>query len=230
MAVDTSRIRLLCFDIDGTLSDTDNQFVRRLANGLRWARFLFPAGDPRPFARRVVMATESPGNRLFGFADRLGIDGALAAAGDLAYRIGLGRTPQAFSLVPGVHSMLDRLRPHYSMAIVSARGQRTTQRFLDQCELATYFGFVAAAQTCRHTKPYPDPIQWVAAQAGIIPEQCLMIGDTTIDIRAAKAAGAQSVGVLCGFGVENELRRCDADLILKTTAELAEVLLGEDGC
>ena len=34
-----------------------------------------------------------------------------------------------------------------------------------------------------------------------------MIGDTTVDIRAGRSAGAQTVGVLCGFGEENELRR-----------------------
>ena len=59
----------------------------------------------------------------------------------------------------------------------------------------------------------------------IKPEECLMIGDTTVDIRAAKAAGAQSVGVLCGFGQENELRQSGADLILESTSLLADELL-----
>ena len=52
-----------------------------------------------------------------------------------------------------------------------------------------------------------------------------MVGDTTVDIRAGKAAGAQTVGVLCGFGQEPELRRAGADLILPDTAALAQVLL-----
>ena len=51
-----------------------------------------------------------------------------------------------------------------------------------------------------------------------------MIGDTTVDIRAGRAAGAQTVGVLCGFGSERELRRAGADLILASTAELGEML------
>jgi phosphoglycolate phosphatase len=50
-----------------------------------------------------------------------------------------------------------------------------------------------------------------------------MIGDTTVDIRAGKAAGAQAVGVLCGFGEEAELRQLGADLILKSTSDLAEL-------
>jgi N-acetyl-D-muramate 6-phosphate phosphatase len=52
-----------------------------------------------------------------------------------------------------------------------------------------------------------------------------MIGDTTIDIRTGVSAGAQTVGVLCGFGTENELRRTGANLILRTTSDLLAVLM-----
>jgi phosphoglycolate phosphatase len=51
-----------------------------------------------------------------------------------------------------------------------------------------------------------------------------MIGDTTIDIRTGLAAGAQTIGVLCGFGTEAELRRTGAGLILRTTSDLLAVL------
>jgi len=49
-------------------------------------------------------------------------------------------------------------------------------------------------------------------------------GDTSVDIRAGKAAGAQTVGVLCGFGEEAELRQHHADLIISMTVDLAQVL------
>jgi phosphoglycolate phosphatase len=52
-----------------------------------------------------------------------------------------------------------------------------------------------------------------------------MIGDTTVDIRVGKTAGAQTVGVLCGFGEEIELRRQGADEILETTSTLTDILL-----
>jgi phosphoglycolate phosphatase-like HAD superfamily hydrolase len=57
------------------------------------------------------------------------------------------------------------------------------------------------------------------------PENCLMVGDTAADIRAGKAAGAQTVGVLCGFGQEPELRRAGADFILPQPSALVDVLL-----
>ena len=60
---------------------------------------------------------------------------------------------------------------------------------------------------------------------GVEPAECLMIGDTTVDMRAGKSAGAQTVGVLCGFGEEDELWHKGADVILKSTPELANLLL-----
>ena len=225
MALDHSRIHALCFDIDGTLSDTDDEFVRKLAQRLSLVKFLFPHKDPRPFARRVVMATETPGSMLFGLTDRLGLDGPLARLGDFIYRLGLSGTPEPFVLIAGVRRMLGLLRLRYPLSIVTARSERTTRLFLDQFELSGCFVCVAHSQTCRRTKPRPDPVLWAAAQMGLPAENCLMIGDTTMDIRAGKAAGAQTVGVLCGFGEEGELRRVGADLILPSTAGLADVLI-----
>ncbi len=89
-----------------------------------------------------------------------------------------------------------------------------------------YFDVVVSVLSARHTKPYPDPILLAAKKMGVAPEACLMIGDTTVDVRAGKAAGSQTVSVLCGFGEEDELRRRNPDLVLPSTADLADTLLG----
>jgi phosphoglycolate phosphatase-like HAD superfamily hydrolase len=79
-----------------------------------------------------------------------------------------------------------------------------------------------------HTKPYPDPILLAAQRMGVKPQECLMIGDTTVDMRAGKAAGAQTLGVLCGFGEEDELEQLGADLILKSTSDLTGLFIPEE--
>jgi phosphoglycolate phosphatase-like HAD superfamily hydrolase len=226
MTLDIEHIEALCFDVDGTLSDTDDQFVQNLVQFFQPVRFLFPGRDSRPLARKIVMATETPANFLYGIPDRLGIDDELSAAGEYLYQRGLGKSPQPFALISGVRELLLDLRDRYPMAVVSARGDKSTRRFLNQFNLKSFFKVVVTAQTCSHTKPYPDPILYAAEFMGVPPERCLMIGDTTVDIRAAQAAGAQSAGVLCGFGTEKELRRVGADLILGKTAELSEILKG----
>lgn len=54
-----------------------------------------------------------------------------------------------------------------------------------------------------------------------------MVGDTTVDIRAGRAAGAQTVGVLSGFGERQELEEAGADVILERALDLADLLLDE---
>ncbi len=221
MALDISRIKALCFDVDGTLSDTDDQYAQRIMGLL--PRFLFH--DPMRTARRLVMWVEAPGNALLGFADRIGIDDEMMGFIDWINHH-RKHTLKKFLLVPGVDRMLARLQGRYPMAVVSARDEKSTMRFLDQFDLCKYFDVIVTGLSAPHTKPYPDPILLAAQKMGVRPSECVMIGDTTVDIRAGKAAGAQAIGVLCGFGEEPELRQLGADLILKSTSDLTEAFGG----
>jgi phosphoglycolate phosphatase-like HAD superfamily hydrolase len=223
MPLDLQRIQALCFDVDGTLNDTDDQLAEIAERFLQPLRFLLPGRDARRAARRLVMWAEAPGNALMGAPDWLGIDAEMARLVNFVNR----RRKRRFTVfrpIPGVVDMLERLQGKYPLSVVSARDVESTSEFLRQSGLEKYFTCVAGALTVEHTKPYPDPIYWAAKQMGVRPENCLMIGDTTVDIRAGKAAGAQTVGVLCGFGEEEELRRKGADEILKATPELAWLL------
>jgi N-acetyl-D-muramate 6-phosphate phosphatase len=180
--------------------------------------------EPQRVARRFVMLIEAPGNAMLGFADTLGLDDEMVAVIDWISR----RRKKAWKkylLVPGVDEMLVRLKGHYPMAVVSARDEETILAFLEYFGLTQYFDVIITGLSAEHTKPYPDPVLLAAHKLGLPPEKCLMIGDTTVDIRAGKSAGAQTVGVLCGFGEEAELKKFGADEILSATPKLVDVLL-----
>ncbi len=223
MPLDIQRIRSLCFDVDGTLSDTDDYYAGKFSGAFRRLPFV---RNPDRLARRLVMWSESPGNALLGMTDTIGLDGPIIHLIDYMYRHRKKRL-RSFLLIPGIIPTLTRLKGHYPMAVVSARDEDSTMAFLAQFDLVKYFDVIITALSAEHTKPYPDPIQLAARKMGVPPQACLMTGDTTVDIRAGRSAGAQTVGVLCGFGEEAELRRKGADLILNSTADLADVLLGQ---
>lgn len=227
MTLEFDRIQALLFDIDGTLSDTDDHMVSRLVKWLTPFKFIFKGKDPYSFARWLVMTAESPANLLYSLPDRLGLDVHLARLFDWTAKRQLTRKHPSdlVMLVEGVVEMLDSLHGHYPMAVVSARNEATTRLFLQHFDLDRYFEVVVTSQTCKHTKPFPDPILYAAQQLGITPSGCLMIGDTNVDVLAALAAGAQSLSVLCGLGREKELRRAGTQLILQSTAEVGELLL-----
>jgi len=127
-------------------------------------------------------------------------------------------------VIPGVEGMLETLAGHYPMAVVSARDAESTNRFLEHFDLEKYFEVIVTAQTCPHTKPFPDPVLYAAEQLGLSPEDCVMIGDTIVDVHAGKAANTQTVAVLCGFGVSQELEQAGANLILSTTSDILKIL------
>jgi phosphoglycolate phosphatase len=54
-----------------------------------------------------------------------------------------------------------------------------------------------------------------------------MVGDTSMDMRSARRAGALAVGVLSGFGTRREMVRGGAQIILETAAELLPLLSAE---
>ena len=219
MPLDIPRIKALCFDVDGTLSDTDDLYSSHISDLL--PSFLFR--EPEKIARRLVMWAEAPGNALLGMTNTIGLDDEMVALINWTSRNRKWPDKQ-FLLIPGVDLLLSQLKGRYPMSVVSARDEKATIRFLEKFDLVKYFDAIITGLSAKRTKPYPDPVLLAAQKLGVQPQECLMIGDTTVDIRAGKSAGAQTVGVLCGFGEEEELLKMGADLILPVTSELIHVL------
>jgi HAD superfamily hydrolase (TIGR01509 family) len=224
MSLRIEKIKALLFDLDGTLADTDDDYIRTASRWVKPFNALFSKRDPTPFLRWAVMTIESPVNTLMALPDWLGIDDELVAVMNWFTSLRGNPPPGQYALMADVDKMLERLAPRYPLALITARDERRTRFMLDQLGLAPFFRVVVSAQTAPHTKPYPDPVHWAARAFNLPAENCLMIGDTTVDIRAGKRAGAQTVAVLCGFGQRDELTRAGADLILNHTAELETAL------
>lgn len=221
MPIELARIQAICFDVDGTLSDTDDVWTDHVAGRLHPLARWLPNRDTRSFARMLIMAAETPGNLAYTLLDWTHLDAPLARLYNFLAKRQPNHKRRTFRLINGVDSLLPALAQQYKLAVISANNEANTLAFLDTYNLRPYFHCVATAMTCTHTKPFPDPVRWAAAQMEVRPEACLMVGDTTVDIQSGRSAGAQTVGVLCGFGQEGELRRARADLILEQTKDLA---------
>jgi HAD superfamily hydrolase (TIGR01509 family) len=235
MALDLSRVRALCFDVDGTIADTDDHLVAQLAVLLDGVPLVSGRRAER-LARQVVMGAETPVHAAYALLDRLGLDvpvsrlrsrirAARARGADPAHTRNLEAIDEVpHDMMAGVQEMLVTLAGRFPMSTISTGTAARVDRFLQHYGVREHFVAVVGAQTTRRMKPHPEPLIFAAQAMGVDPASCLMIGDTTIDIRTGVAAGAQTVGVLCGFGTEGELRRTGADLILRTTSDLLAVL------
>jgi HAD superfamily hydrolase (TIGR01509 family) len=221
LGIQTDRVKAILFDIDGTLSDSDDQMVQSVERILKV--FYRSNESCHSLARWLVMAVESPGNFLYNLADRFDLDSLFIRLLNKKTRRKKHRV-RKYWIIPGVEALLIVLAAKYHLGVVSARDERTTLAFLRQFDLEKYFSVVVTSQTCRYTKPFPDPLLYAAECLAVEPGECLMVGDTTVDMKAAVYAGMQAVGVLCGFGRQRELERAGADQILQTTADLLNIL------
>lgn len=218
---DPTQIKAILFDLDGTLVDTDDvdvgQWAQRIARGYR---------DPAQsgsMARRIVMALETPVNATFALLDVVGLDTLFVR---MMIRLQGSGNLKDLPAVPGVDAALKRLAKHYPLGVVSTRTVGEAKLFITALGADDSFKVYAGRDSTWRIKPSPQPVIYAARMLEIEPTQCLMVGDTTVDIKAGRRAGAWTCGVLCGYGERRELELAGAHMILDNTAMLDEMLLG----
>jgi HAD superfamily hydrolase (TIGR01549 family) len=218
--LEQGKVDAILFDLDGTLMDTDDQAVDALARRLQ--RLHWP--HPRRTARRLIMASETPGNALMTLVDVLRLDAPLITFTERLRRWRGLRTRADFRIVAGAREMLTALNGRYRLAVVTTRGLDEAQAFLDQYDLHGLFELLVTRESTWRLKPHPAPIRHAARRLGVPVKRCVMVGDTTVDVKAARRAGAWAVATLCGFGEREELDRAGAHVILEHTAHLSALL------
>jgi len=220
-----ARIKAIFFDLDGTLIDTDDAFLEALAGRLERFSALFPERNPRRFLRRAMLAAEGPVNHVVTLLDTAGLDDNFFSIGDRLLRLRGLAVQRRFVAVRGIVGMIQALSAVYHLGIITSRSRQHASVFLRQFELEKLFQVIAAREDTRRLKPHPEPIHYAVSLLGLSPAECAMVGDTSVDIISAKAAGSYAIGVLCGFGEGEDLATAGADLILEGTAQLTEWFL-----
>jgi pyrophosphatase PpaX len=104
------------------------------------------------------------------------------------------------SLFPGVHETLERLRSRGGrIALISARTGTSQQATLALFGLDRWLDCVIPPEDCQAHKPEPEPVFRALEELNVAAAQALVIGDTPNDIRAGRAAGADTAGATYGF-------------------------------
>ncbi len=224
--LDKTQIKAIIFDVDGTLRDTDDEMVKSFELFLLKFEFLISSKKAQTAARSIVMTMENPAQVILHYADKWGWDKFIHQfINTIRWLLKPFKNARSFQTIEGIKPMIVELAKHYPLAVVSAGDEQTVKTFLEQAGIAQYFKCVATALTCPHTKPFADPLVWAALHMGVEVENCVMVGDTTVDMMAGKNAKTQTVAVLCGFGEREELEALNPDLVLMTTAELTSILV-----
>ena len=195
-------------DLDGTLVDTLGDFVAALAAMLDELRL--PAVERAFVERSIGKGSEHLIRRTL---ERVGGDAAHYAAAWTAYQRHYRRLNGMHSTVyPGVEAGLDRLAASgLKLACLTNKPGDFAHELLQHKGLAQRFALVFGGDAFARQKPDPLPILETCRALGTLPARTLVIGDSSNDAAAARAAGCPVVLVTYGYNHGRPVREVDAD-------------------
>lgn len=195
-----SSIRIVLFDLDGTLADTAPDLAAALNKTLADER-----RSPLPFhVIRPVASHGSTGLIRLGF-DKGPTDEAFGVLRErlLAhYAENLCRETRLF---PGVKELLAQLRQReIRWGIVTNKPSYLAEPLIAQLAFDDPPVCLVSGDTTPNRKPHPEPMLHACSIAGARPAESLYVGDAERDIHAGRAAGMKTLVALYGYIGENE--------------------------
>ena len=211
----------IIFDLDGTLALIDWYVPDWAETHLTWMNRIIGPKERFHVARRIMIASEGFNNFLVGQARRLRLNGNLDQLFPILSR--LRGYPPANRLMPrpNVGDTLATLSMQYNLALVSTRNRREISAFLSKSNLPREaITVVLGREDVRNLLPNSEAYFSAAEQLEIEPNQILVVSDSKMNLRSARAAQMATAGVLCGLGEERDL--IDSDLVVADTNVLLE--------
>ena len=143
-----------------------------------------------------------------------------------SYRQNYSEEPYKYStLMPGVMNALNYFHNQkIPMGICTNKRQIVTEKLIKQMNLDKFFDVVIGAKDNIPLKPKPDMIQITINQFNSIKDSFFMVGDTSNDIDAAKAANIKSIAVNGGY-THVDINSLGADYTLETMEEIIDLFM-----
>lgn len=225
-AIPWSSIRLLVFDLDGTLIDSVEDLCATVnAMLVHFGR--------APLSRAVIASYVGDGaswlvRRALGDPlDEQLLESALAYFLDYYREHKLDHT----DLYPGVLNALETLRQNgdgaaRAMAVLTNKPVGASISICEALELSPYFFRIYGGNSFPTKKPDPSGLNALIKEAGVRADETLMFGDSGVDMLTARNAGAWSVG--CSYGMApQKLTAASPDCIVDSPSEWPEALRSE---
>ena len=216
-------LKLLIFDLDGTLIDSRVDLVNSVNATLRhFQRPELPpeviatyVGDGAPMLMRRALG--DPQDEAF-LSEALGHFLSYYRAHKLDYT----------HAYPGVPEMLAALRQGRNgtqrrMSVLSNKPVNPSRQIVEALGLKPYFYQVYGGNSFPTKKPDPEGARKLMEEAGAAPEETIIIGDSSIDILTGQNAGSWTCGVTYGFAPQT-LQELPPDLLVDSPSELAQAL------
>ncbi|HTU35595.1 MAG TPA: HAD-IA family hydrolase [Candidatus Acidoferrum sp.] len=213
-----TNVRVLIFDLDGTLIDSKLDLALSVNAMLEYmGRAPLPhdriygfVGNGAPvLVRRSLNEGAAPGEIADAQVERA-----------LSYFLSYYRTHMLDNTVtfPGVREGLALLGGR-SMAILTNKPAKFSKAIIDGLELGRYFRYVYGGNSFERKKPDPVGVRVLLRDLDLPAESAMMVGDSEVDVRTARNAGIWACGVTYGLGADG-LKANPPDLFVDSLADL----------
>jgi len=217
--LNSSDIKLVVFDLDGTLVDSAKTIydatIAALSN----------LGISHSLTREILDARI--GAHFQDIFDELGIvvddfEGFIDVYKGYYFEFIDGSY-----LYPGVTELLELLkRKDISVSLLTTKAQEQADKIITHFNLDRYFDFIMGRRNGIAVKPAPDPLIFVCESLGIERKYALMVGDTELDVQCGIAAGVRTAAISHGYRSPESLTKEKPDVIVGDLYELLKIFSG----
>jgi 2-phosphoglycolate phosphatase len=212
-------IRLVIFDFDGVLADT----VEDIADSANTVRATYRL--PSLPVERVCAAIRGGAEGIMRSLLPDDYQSELPAAASL-FTAEYAKCYQVHThLYPGVAKTLADLQADgLVMAVATNKVEAVTRDLTRILGIERCFAMVVGPESVSHRKPDPETLEVILKHLGVSPGEALMVGDTTTDIEAGRAAHVATCAVLYGYGSREEIEGAKPDHFLESFEGLPDLL------
>lgn len=207
----------LLFDLDGTLTDSHSGIIRSIRHALTENGLAAPDAETLrwvigpPILKSIGKLVGEESGSLF--------NAVVASYRERYGRIGLFEN----EVYPEIESTLTELTANgHVLHVATSKATIYSVRIIDHFDLAKFFVTVDGSELDGTRADKTSLIAHILEREGIAPADAVMIGDREHDMIGAKANGVSGIGVLWGYGSEEELNSAGAFICIHSPRGLAE--------
>ena len=210
-------MKLICFDLDNTLINSDRAHYRAYNIALRklgfkkfsYANMVKHFGAPKIEIAKILTSSD----------DKKVIDNIT----ELHEKLLVREAKKDARKIAGAENVLKVLKGRYEIGLLSNNSHHNILQLLKSVKIdKNLFNVIVGNDDVRYSKPYPDEI--LKAEKLLHLKASYMVGDSVYDIIAGKKAGVKTMAVLTGHFSKNALKRYNPDYIIKTLKGIIRIL------
>jgi phosphoglycolate phosphatase-like HAD superfamily hydrolase len=199
--------KIILFDLDGTLIDSTDAILSTFNHSFKELNFDFRGSD-----EDIKSLIGYPLDIMYA---KLGVDESkvwdFVDSYKNRYRV---ISVEQTTLLENAYEALSLASQFARVSVVTTKTRAYTMPLLEHFDIEKFFEIVTGRENVQNPKPHPEPILVTLEQMNYDKNihDVWMIGDTKLDLIAANEANVNSIGLLCGYGNEEELRKYTSNI------------------